>query len=69
LPSERAPRNYRKSWSRKANKKLAWCLRTERLQMTMMTAVIGGILLPGGEGKERPARKADNLTAICEPII
>jgi hypothetical protein len=23
--------------------------------------------LPGG--KERPARKADNLTAICEPII
>jgi hypothetical protein len=20
-------------------------------------------------GKERPARKADNLTAICEPII
>jgi hypothetical protein len=23
--------------------------------------------LPGG--KERPARKAENLTAICEPII
>jgi hypothetical protein len=23
--------------------------------------------LPGGKG--RPARKADNLTAICEPII
>jgi hypothetical protein len=23
--------------------------------------------LPGG--KERPARKADNLTAICEPIV
>jgi hypothetical protein len=23
--------------------------------------------LPGG--KRRPARKADNLTAICEPII
>jgi hypothetical protein len=23
--------------------------------------------LPGGE--ERPARKADNLTAICEPIV
>jgi hypothetical protein len=23
--------------------------------------------LPGG--KERPARKADNLTAVCEPII
>jgi hypothetical protein len=23
--------------------------------------------LPGGEG--RPARKADNLTAICEPIV
>jgi hypothetical protein len=24
--------------------------------------------LPGG-GKERPAHKADNLTAICEPIM
>jgi hypothetical protein len=23
--------------------------------------------LPGGEG--RPLRKADNLTAICEPIV
>jgi hypothetical protein len=23
--------------------------------------------LPGG--KERPARKADNFTAICEPIV
>jgi hypothetical protein len=23
--------------------------------------------LPGGEG--RPVRKADNLTAICEPIV
>jgi hypothetical protein len=23
--------------------------------------------LPGG--KERPARKADNLTAVCEPIV
>jgi hypothetical protein len=23
--------------------------------------------LPGG--KERPARKADNLTAICEPVV
>jgi hypothetical protein len=23
--------------------------------------------LPGG--KERPAHKADNLTAICEPIV
>jgi hypothetical protein len=23
--------------------------------------------LPGG--KERPARKADNLTVICEPIV
>jgi hypothetical protein len=22
-----------------------------------------------GGGKERPARKADNLTAICEPIV
>jgi hypothetical protein len=26
--------------------------------------------LPGGKGgKGRPARKADNLTAICEPIV
>jgi hypothetical protein len=25
--------------------------------------------LPGGGGEERPARKADNLTAICEPIV
>jgi hypothetical protein len=24
-------------------------------------------ILPGGKG--RPARKADNLTAICEPIV
>jgi hypothetical protein len=24
--------------------------------------------LPGGKG-EGPARKADNLTAICEPIV
>jgi hypothetical protein len=23
----------------------------------------------GGGGKDRPARKADNLTAICEPIV
>jgi hypothetical protein len=23
----------------------------------------------GGGDKERPARKADNLTAICEPIV
>jgi hypothetical protein len=25
--------------------------------------------LPGGEGEGRPARKADKLTAICEPIV
>jgi hypothetical protein len=25
--------------------------------------------LRGGGGKERPARDADNLTAICEPIV
>jgi hypothetical protein len=25
--------------------------------------------LPGGRGKERPARKADNLTAVCEQIV
>jgi hypothetical protein len=24
---------------------------------------------PGGEGKGRPARKADNLTAIYEPTV
>jgi hypothetical protein len=23
----------------------------------------------GGGGKARPARKADNLTAICKPIV
>jgi hypothetical protein len=28
---------------------------------------VPGIFL--GEGKGRPARKADNLTAICEPIV
>jgi hypothetical protein len=28
--------------------------------------LVSGIFL-GGEG--RPARKADNLTAICEPIV
>jgi hypothetical protein len=28
---------------------------------------LGYMNLPGD--KERPARKADNLTAICEPII
>jgi hypothetical protein len=25
--------------------------------------------LPGGRGKGWPARKADNLAAICEPIV
>jgi hypothetical protein len=25
--------------------------------------------LPGGGGNGRPARKADNLTAICEPTV
>jgi hypothetical protein len=25
--------------------------------------------LPGGGGKGRPARKADNLAAICEPAV
>jgi hypothetical protein len=24
---------------------------------------------PGGGGKGRPVRKADNLNAICEPIV
>jgi hypothetical protein len=27
------------------------------------------ILFGGGGGKERPARKADNLATICEPIF
>jgi hypothetical protein len=26
-------------------------------------------ILPGGAGKGRPARKADNLTTICEPSV
>jgi hypothetical protein len=25
--------------------------------------------IPGGRGKGRPARNADNLIAICEPIV
>jgi hypothetical protein len=25
--------------------------------------------IPGGGGKARPARKADNVTAMCEPIV
>jgi hypothetical protein len=37
-------------------------LRSIRPQIEMSTRN-----LPGG--KERPARKADNLTAICEPIV
>jgi hypothetical protein len=31
-----------------------------------LVEIVPGIYL-GGEG--RPARKADNLTAICEPIV
>jgi hypothetical protein len=31
-----------------------------------LTEMSTGIFLGG---KERPARKADNLTAICEPIV
>jgi hypothetical protein len=31
---------------------------------------VPGIFLGGGGGgKKRPARRADNLTAICEPIV
>jgi hypothetical protein len=25
--------------------------------------------IPGGGGKGQPARKADNLTVVCEPIV
>jgi hypothetical protein len=37
------------------------------LGSTQPLAEISTSNLPGGKG--RPARKADNLTAICEPIV
>jgi hypothetical protein len=37
------------------------------LESTQPLTEISTTNLPGA--KERPARKADNLTAICEPIL
>jgi hypothetical protein len=37
------------------------------LRSTQPLAEMSTRNIPGGEG--RPARKADNLTAICEPIF
>jgi hypothetical protein len=37
------------------------------LGSTKPLAKMSTMNLPGGKG--RPARKADNLTAICEPIV
>jgi hypothetical protein len=36
------------------------------LESTQPLTEMSTMNLPGGKG--RPARKADNLTAICEPI-
>jgi hypothetical protein len=41
--------------------------RTMALRSTQPLTEMSTRNLPGG--KERPARKADNLTAICEPIV
>jgi hypothetical protein len=41
--------------------------RTMALGSTQPLTEMGTRNLPGG--KERPAREADNLTAICEPIV
>jgi hypothetical protein len=40
---------------------------TMALESTQSLTEINTSNLPGG--KERPARGADNLTAICEPIV
>jgi hypothetical protein len=37
------------------------------LELTQLLTEMSTKNLPGGEG--RPARKADSLTAICEPIV
>jgi hypothetical protein len=40
------------------------------LELTQPLTKMSSRNLPGGGGGEgRPARKADNLTAICEPIV
>jgi hypothetical protein len=41
--------------------------RTMSLRSTQLLTEMSTRNLPGG--KERPARKADNLTAICEPTV
>jgi hypothetical protein len=41
--------------------------RTVALGSTQPLTEMSTRSIPGGEG--RPARKADNLTAICEPIV
>jgi hypothetical protein len=41
--------------------------RTVALGSTQPVTEMSTRNLPGGEG--RPARRADNLTAICEPIV
>jgi hypothetical protein len=41
--------------------------RTITLESTQPLTQMSTRNLPGGKG--RPARKADNLTAICEPIV
>jgi hypothetical protein len=41
--------------------------RTKALESTQPLTEMSTRNIPGGKG--RPARKADNLTAICEPII
>jgi hypothetical protein len=41
--------------------------RTMALGSTQSLTEMGTRYIPGGKG--RPARKADNLTAICEPIV
>jgi hypothetical protein len=45
--------------------------RTMALGLTQPLTEMSTRNLPwgGGGGKGRPARKADNLTAICEPIV
>jgi hypothetical protein len=42
--------------------------RTMALESTQALREMSTRNLPGG-GKRRPARKNDNLTAICEPIV
>jgi hypothetical protein len=41
--------------------------RTMALESTQPLIEMSARNLPGGKG--RPARKADNLTAICNPIV